>query len=276
MKTSFYVIIIFLLVLLCSCGQKEAEGRFQGTWFNLENEYDQWNFRNDTLYVYEEMVIYDATRSKIEFDIPILDYYEDSIWEFRDRSILVNYKLSESNDSIYATWKSIYNSQDFSLIKVNSYEEYLRRKFNFKFHLPENDSVKTLQTIPKYGLKIFMGKTDGTIISRTELSNNLNSMKSNIKSFKDSIRPNTHYEIEDHDEMIDEWFHIRVYADKQISDSTIIYTLQQTKTFKNQEKWKGEDIDNRVPIRIYRVFKNRNQTNPNSVKGKWIKWMFSS
>ncbi|MEP3967399.1 MAG: hypothetical protein ABJM08_00200 [Nonlabens sp.] len=250
--------------------------KLQGRWFNLENEYDQWDFNNDTLYVIDERVLYDATASKIKFDIPTLDYYEDTIWEYRDIKILINYKLSQSNDSLYGTLRNGHGTYDFSLIKAESYEEYLNKKFNLKFQLLENDSVKISTTIPKYGLKIFMGKTDSTIISKTELSNNLNSMKSDIKIFKDSIRPNELYEVQNHDEMIDEWFHIRVFADKQIPDSIITYTLQQTKTFKNQEKWKGEDVDYRMPIRIYRVFKNCNQTNPDSVKGKWIKWMFSS
>ena len=105
-----------------------------------------------------------------------------------------------------------------------------------------------------------MGISNNKIVGKTELSETLNHLESDIRTFKDSIKPYEGFQIETHNERLDYRFHLRVFADKNIADSTITKYLPVTIKSKissiNQylpEEFKRTAPDT-IPIRIYRIY----------------------
>ena len=122
-----------------------------------------------------------------------------------------------------------------------------------------------------------MGISDSKVIAKTELSNNLNYLESDIKKFKDSIKPYKQHQIDTHEIMLHRRFHFRVFADKNISDSIIGKKLKATIILANSEidkhypkNLRGHKRDT-LPIKIYRIFENNEEINPRNIRGNEIK-----
>ena len=118
-----------------------------------------------------------------------------------------------------------------------------------------------------------MGISNNEVIGKTEISENLNHLEFDIKRFKDSIKPYEQHQIDTHEMFLDKRFHLRVFADENIPDSTITEFLNVTISLKNleadkyiPERFRGQKRDT-LPIRIYRIFENKN-ANPRNLKGE--------
>ncbi len=264
-----------------SCGQNSSEKKLNGDWYEIENEYSTWHFHQDSLVfklagITEEKVEWRANKSEIEFEHST--FYWNSLGKPVDtiNKVLINYKLSDNKDRFFGTLKNNYGIHKFSLLKTKSYNEYLNRKFGIEFTLPKNNSPESIDVDPIYGMKIFMGISNNEVIGKTQISESLNNLEFDIKRFKDSIKPYEQHQIETHDMFLDKRFHLRVFADKNISDSTITKFLNATISLKNSEadkhipeRFRGQKRDT-LPIRIYRIFENKN-TNPRNLSAREIK-----
>ena len=151
------------------------------------------------------------------------------------------------------------------------------KRYKTEFSLPEDNSVELIETESIYGLRVFIGNSNNKINGRTELSENLNQLESDIKTFKDSIKPYTRHQKETHKISLDRRFHLRVFADKNIPDSTITKYLKATIKRKNSEidkyypeEFRGIKRDT-LPIRIYRIYQSKEKENLGILKGKVIK-----
>lgn len=281
--------MIFILVF--SCGQNSYEEDLNGNWREIDNEYSTLHFYPDSLVFKvsgntEGIVEWRANKSKIEFDLQSFNLDSLGMPVDPNNKVLINYQLSVKKDSLFGTLKSNYGIHPLSMLKTKSYSEYLSRKFGIEFTLPKDSSAKYLDRntfiknpnsynlYPIYGMKIFMGISNNKVIGKTEISENIDKLEFDIKRFKDSIKPNEQHQIETHEMFLDERFHIRVFADKNIQDSIITNHLKTTITLKNSEldkhypeRFRGQKRDT-LPIKIYRIFENEN---PRHLKGKEIK-----
>ena len=276
--------------MVFSCGQNSSEKELNGNWREIESEFSTWHFYPDSLVLKfpnepNEKTNWSANKSQIELELPNLYWKlsetpEDSI----DR-ILINYKLSKNSDSLFGTLKNNWGVHKFSLLKTENYIQYLNRKFGIEFTLPKDSSAKILDQpffnkdpngynlYPIYGMRIFMGVSNNRVIGKTEISDNLTNLELDIKKFKDSINPNEQHLIDTHEMLLDSRFHLRVFADKEISDSEITNHLKAIIHLKNSEidkhypeRFRGQERDT-LPIRIYRIFENKDE-NIRNWKGK--------
>lgn len=269
-----------IILLACSCGQNSFEKKLNGKWYELENEHATWEFYSDSLIVGtkdKEKYKWQASDSKIKFHY--ITYIWDSVGKKIDyeNKIVIDYKIDSNNDSLFGTLKNKHGNYKFSLIKAENYIEYLNKKFGIEFSLPKKNSAESIDTDAIYGMKIFMGISNNEIIGKTELSENLYNLESNIEIFKDSIKPYSRHQINTNEALLDSRFHLRVFADKNIPDSTITKYLKVTIARKNTEmdkhtpeRFRGIKRDN-LPIRIFRIYNNKEEINPWNIKGVEIK-----
>jgi hypothetical protein len=269
--------------LFFTCGQNSAEKKLNGKWYAVENDgYTRIHFYPDSLVFteeYKESVKWNATDSRIDFNLPS-NMFMDSI---KDVSIL--YRLSTNKDTIYGAFKNVHGERKITLLRADNYIEYLNKRYDIKFSLPKDNSVKNLNYFLKnslnrmYGLKIFIGLSDKEFIAKTELSENLNNLESDIKTFKARIEPSQHplnyyREIldDDHINLLDNRFHFRVFADKNISDEMITkylsININGDNSFYKRIQMKTPDS---IPIKIFRIYDNKEMEKDTGIRGKQIK-----
>lgn len=285
------LIFILLFILLFPRGQNSAEKELNGKWRSIEYEYSTWHFYPDGLVLKypdetDEIALWKSNKSQIEFDLR--DFGYDSTGKLIDtiNKILINYKLSKNNDSLFGTLKNNWGIHEFSLLRTKSYIEYLKKKFDIEFTLPKDSSgiyigsthfstIGGYKLHPLYGLKIFMESSNNEIIAKTELSENLNNLEFDIKRFKDSIKPSWSEYFGENEMYLDQRFHLRVFADKNIPDSIITNKLKVTVTQNSEDNKHYLDYlrnqkGDTLPIRIYRILKTKG-IEPRNIKGKQIK-----
>jgi hypothetical protein len=282
--------------LAFSCGQNSSEKELNGNWRDIENEYKTWHFYPDSLIFQfstssDEKVYWTANKSQIEFEYRFFGF--DSLGKNIDtiNKVLINYQLSDNKDSLFGTLTTNWEIHKFSLLKTKNYIEYLNRKFGIEFALPKDSLSKYLyrnkfglnpnsyNLYPIYGMRIFMGISNNKVIAKTELSDNLNNLESDIRTFKARIKSSQHplnYNREilndEHINLLDNRFHFRVFADKNISDEMITKYLSidingDNSFYKrNRIKTPGS-----IPIKIFRIYDNKKMEKNTGIKGKQIK-----
>ncbi|MDO5981758.1 hypothetical protein [Flavivirga spongiicola] len=263
-----------IIISLVSCGQNSSEKSLNGRWYETENNGNSWmHFYPDSLIIKVdpfEKVEWKANNSKIEFDYPFL--IRDSTGNLKriPDKIIVHYKLSKNNDSLFGKLVNPFGEHQFGLLRANDYIEYLNKRYKIEFSLPQDNSIDIIKTDAIYGLKVFIGYSNNKVVGRTELSKNLNNLESDFKTFIDSIKPTYRPEI---DMFKGVRFHLRVFADKTIADSTITNSLVGTikdeisKTYDSFPKPPNDTL----PIRIYRIYKSNEIESLGIMKGKRIK-----
>ena len=293
LKKSVYISNFLLILLAFSCGQNSSEKELNGNWRAIESEFSTWHFYPDSLVLKfpgesDEKTNWSADKSQIEFELPNLYWELSETPEDSINRVFINYELSENRDSLFGTLKNNWGVHKFSLLKTENYIQYLNRKFGIEFTLPKDSSAKDLDRnlfnknpnsynlYPIYGMRIFMGISNNKIIGKTEISENLTNLELDIKKFKDSIKPNEQHQIDTHEMFLDRRFHMRVFADKKISDWVITNHLKAIIHLKNSEldkhypeRFRGQERDT-LQIRIYRIFESKNE-NIRNLKGKEIK-----
>lgn len=271
-----YVLKFLIIISALSCGQNSFEKELNGKWYGIENDgYTRIHFYPDSVVFteeYRESVEWKATKSQIHFSLPnnmMLDSMKD---------IKINYKLSERGDTLFGSFKNLHGENKLNLIRAKNYIEYLNKRYEINFSLPEDNSVEYLkppnnESYDRYGLKVFIGYLDNKIVGKTELSENLTYIKSDIISFKDRIIPNGRAEVDGYDTFYDYRFHLRVFADKKISDSIITQYLSVTIKHKTTEvnAYSRKPTNDTLPIRIYRIYQSEETENLHAIKGKVIK-----
>jgi len=273
LKNPLYIPIFLIFILVFSCGQNSSEKKLNGKWFEVENEnrYNYWHFYQDSLLFAEDKVEWQASDSKIEFDY--ITYIWDSIGkqiDYQDK-IVINYQLYNNNDSLFGILINKYGRHKLSLLKAKNYIEFLKKRYQIDFSLPEVNSIEHMPIDDKYGLKVFIGYFNEKVVGRTELSADLNQLESDIITFKDSIKSTGRPELDNYNDFR---FHLRVFADKKISDSIITellpVTIKGDISSINEhltEKFKRKTTDT-IPIRIYRIYESKEDER---MKGKKIK-----
>lgn len=263
--------------MVFSCGQNSSEKELIGNWREIENEYSTWHFYPDSLVFKlsgntENKTDWKANKSQIKFEIETLD--RNSAGKFIDtiNKILIDYQLSGKKDSLFGTLKNNYGVHKFSMLKTEDYIEYLNRKFGIEFTLPKNDSNELKKIDPVYGMKIFMNLENDNIVAKTELSNSLNNLKTDIKEFKNKLE--SYFGTYD---LRTERFYLSVYADKKIPDSIITANLAVTvkSNFFLNNKYDAIPIPrppgDTLPIKIFRIYESEQNQNIGLRKAKEIK-----
>ena len=121
MKKLLYIPIFLTFILIIACSQNSAEKKLNGKWYETENEKISWEFYPDSLVFIDEdnaNVEWKATNSKIEFT------YQTFIWDSLGKQvdteddILIDYKLSENQDTLFGTLTNSYGKHKFGLIRI--------------------------------------------------------------------------------------------------------------------------------------------------------------
>ena len=266
MKTQTNILSILIILLLFSCGQNSSEKQLIGKWYGIENKgYTQMIFYPDSLIISEfdkEVVSWSANNSEIDFLFPIL--IEDSLGapQYIEDKVTISYNLSDDKDTLFGNFKSSIVESKLNLLRAENYIDFLNKKYDLTFTLPKDKTVKRIDAIPIYGLNVFIGFSNNKIISKTEISENLNQLQSDVKEFKNNIKPYKRHQIETHKERLDNRFHFRVFADKNISDADITnqlaLTIKGDKLLRNQyllEQFRGT-VSDTLPIRIFRIYQD--------------------
>lgn len=284
LRNLLYILNFLIFILLFSCGQNSAEKELNGNWREIENEYSTWNFYPDSLILKfpnesDEKLHWKANKSQIEFEHRIFGF--DSLGNNIDtiNKVLINYQFSDNEDRLFGTLKNNWGEHKFSLLRTQNYIDYLKKKFGIEFTLPNDSSGiymggTSFSTIggyklhPIYGLKIFMESSNNDITAKTELSGNLNNLRSDIKKFKDNVKHWDEPPIGTNEMYLDGRLHFRVFADKSIPDSIITNKLKVTINQKSSEF--NKHYSDTLPISIYRILKTKG-IEPQNIKGKEIK-----
>lgn len=266
-----------MVTLLLSCGQNSSEKQLNGRWYEIQHSGNtKWEFYSDSLNITiedKDKVEWSATKSKIEFDYPT--FYWDSLGIPRNiiDKVTINYKLSDNKDSLYGIYHNMYGEFPVSLLKAKDYIEFLTKRYNIDFSLPDDDTVEEMALSKFHGLNVFMGYSGNNIVGKTELSNDLNHFKSDILTFKDSIHPDGRQELM-YDKYHDFRFHIRVLADKKIPDSIITQFLSVTiesDAAKRNELVPIPPHRDTLPIKIYRMYRAKEEPDFGFLRGRKIK-----
>ncbi len=246
---------------MISCGQNPNEKKLIGKWYGIENNgYTSIEFYTDSLIFIEherEVSQWHATNSKIEFSIPTLISDSTGSLSYVNDKVKVNYSLSEDQDTLYGIFENRFGENKFNLLRANNYIEFLNKKYDITFSLPQDDLVEPIITDAIYGLKVFVGHSGNKIIGKTEFSKDLNNLDPDINKFMANISPSEKFMIETHEELLDYRFHFRVFADKEIPDSTILNILPRM-------------IKDSIPVRIFRIYKSDEQWEIGKMRGKNI------
>jgi hypothetical protein len=261
-----------IILLAISCGQNSSEKELNGNWREIENEYSTWHFYPDSIVFKlsgntEKNTDWNANKSQIEFEVSTFERNLDGKFVDTINKVRIDYQLSVKKDSLFGILKNNYGVHKFSMLKTKNYSEYLNRKFGIDFTLPKNDSTELIKIDPVHGMKIFMNMTNNRIIGKTEFSNSLNNLENDIGNYIKKLE--TYFGPKD---MRTDNYYLSVFADKNISDSTI--TANLLVTFKS-DFFINNDIPrpplNTLPIRIYRIYYNDAMEFKNRIKGKRIK-----
>jgi hypothetical protein len=287
-----YIPSLFIFIFIVSCGNNASEKKLLGKWYGIENNgLTRMHFYKDSLVFTEtekESVEWNATDSKIEFSLPNNLFYLES-----SKAITVYYKLSKNRDTLFGTFSnSEFGENKVSLLRAKNYIAYLKKRYDIEFALPEDNAVKYLNTDNKegldgiYALNVFMGYSNNKVLRKTEFTKNLNHLAADIKMFKDSFNPEKHKQTYSHQELskgkhkrlLDKRFHLRVFADKTISDSMITSSLSLTikdKITLIYEDFPETLLENKstdtIPIRIFRMYQSEEKQYLDVMRGKKIK-----
>lgn len=221
-----------------------------------------------------DKVKWKASKSKIEFYLPTI--ITDS---FIKDKITVSYELSKEKDTLFGIFKNRLGNNTFNLLRARNYIEYLNKRYKIDFSLPESDSVNSIETDHIYGLNVFIGYLNNKIIGKTLHSNSLNNLERDVNTFKDSIKSNKRYPIDIHEKNLHLKFHLRVFADKNIADSTItkLLSVKIKNKLASFNKHRPEvfyyKLTDTVPIQIFRVYQTDEHEREilGILKGKRIK-----
>ncbi len=121
LKKLVYIPILSTLILALSCGQNSAEKKLNGRWYETENPKIMWIFTPDYLEFIDEdnaTVKWSATASEIKF------IYRTYIWDSYEKKvhtedeILIEYKLSENEDTLSGTLTNNNGTHKFGLIRT--------------------------------------------------------------------------------------------------------------------------------------------------------------
>ncbi len=184
------------------------------------------------------------------------------------KTTVLEYNFSSTKDTLFTKIIEPDKEVEFNLIRADNYIDYLNKKSGIKFELPKNDKSEPINLESEYSLKIFMDFFNNKIIGKTELSDNLNNLESDIKTIKDSLltgRP----ELDVRNEIK---FHLRVFADKKIPDSLITKRLP---IISKSDIFKIYDFprppNDTLPLKIYRIYQSEERENLGFMEGKKIK-----
>lgn len=266
LRKPFYILNLLIILLVFSCGQNSSEKELNGKWYEIKNNgITRLNFNSDSLIITDlrtQTVEWSADKSKIEFDYNLM--FTDSLGRKIKKTVL-EYNFSSTKDTLFTHIIEPDKKVEFNLIKANNYIDYLNKKSGIKFELPKDGKSEPINLESDYSLKIFMGFSNNKIIGKTELSDNLNNLESDIKTIKDSLitgRP-------EQDVLNEIRFHLRVFADKKIPDSMITKSLPVTN---RSDIFKIYDFprppNDTLPLKIYRIYQSEERENPGFMEGK--------
>ncbi len=243
MKKIFIVLIIS--IIYSSCTTNKYEKRLIGTWYDI-SEYGKLEFKKDSLIIsdfYVQPYKWKADNSEVIFSqIPV---FKDSIEERK-----FNYKFV-NNDFLILFKKNDTLKKD-SLLKANSFTEFILKKNNIKIKLGTNSKSDYILKNFHNSLKVFIGFNNDSIISKTEYSNNIENLDEDINNHL--IKINDNYErfkedmklINERDkkdliqdeitEMYEKWFksnvYISLFVDKNVPQDIIDNCITKLKKSK--------------------------------------------
>ncbi|WP_286814893.1 MULTISPECIES: hypothetical protein [Maribacter] len=257
MKKKIYVLILGPILTLLSCGQNSFEKEINGKWYGLENDgFTRMYFHPDSLIFMEgntQTVKWTADESKIEFDYiaqwPYQTFEKDST-----KTMFMEYFLSKNNNTL--SFNKINDStidRNFNLLRAENYFDFLSKKSGVKFTLPNDTKVERIGLSSEYGLKIFIGTINNKSAIVSEYGNGLDSIKNDIIKFKQNLNP-----LDEHHQLkLESDIHLRVFADKSISDEDIQKLIQRI----TQSDLK----------KVFRIYETNNYYNFETLAGKEIK-----
>ena len=242
--------ILLTSLILISCGGNKYEKELIGKWFEIK-EKSKLEFKKDSL------IILDLTVGKSkwkanenEISIIIKNEFNDSI-----KSNSLKYKLE--NDTLIIRTNEKVEFDDFKLIKAKNFTDFIFKKNNVNISLGTNEKSQYLPTENKNGIKIFIENQNGKIKVKSEYSEDLNDLDTDIEKLLLDLSPYIIYQLEDlrtdkdtDKSTIEKWIKINAYyslfIDKEISElkiNSIVEKLRKTKIKRVYRIYETKDND---------------------------------
>jgi len=239
--------LTFLLfsMILISCGKNKYEKKLIGNWFEFK-EGRNLRIEKDSLMISDigfEKTTWNANENLINYNYKT--FFNDSIIK-----VSLKYKLLKNDSLIIEPQKD--GLQKIVLIKTNGYTDFLFRKNRINITLENNSKAEYQGQRNKYGIKIFVGFKNDSIIIKTEYSDNLKNLENDLEKKLIDLNP---YFTEEYNEYMkerltfNEWIRVNIhyclFIDKNTPEnvvSSILENLRKTKIKK-----------------IYRVFETKEQ-----------------
>ena len=251
--------IIFITSILISCKNNEYEKKIIGTWYSLlENE--KLTFDSDSLFVNNSSKIgtWNATENEIEY---LWQYYKnDSI-----KKITHRYRL-HSKDTLFL-FSNDSTKNRFTFIKADNFLDLILKKNNVQITLNKNPNSEFKEIENAFGIKIFISSDKGKINAKSEYSDNIENLKSDLELHLNNINPylinrfNNFSDSYKEKMEFEKWRKRRIYysifADREILNDSILTIV---------EKLKKSEIQN-----VYQVFETEEQKYSDNFNLRMIK-----
>lgn len=240
-KLRKFLFTLILLLSFFSCFNNRLEKKILGSWYDY-NESIKLDFNRDSLVIYDSQI--QNTNWKINnnhiqylYRLP----FSDSITE-------VSLKYEFINDTLLIVKSDFDSSKVLRLYKSKSYLDFLFHKNKIAIDLSEDENAFTQNKRNIYGVKIFIGYKNNSLIAKTEFSDDLNNLKEDIKKkvnevshiYDDNYR--YIYKFEQWKKMV---LHYSVFVDKKVPKDNLQFFLN---------KLRRSEIKN-----IYRVYKSKEE-----------------
>lgn len=168
------ILILLFSIIFFSCGKNQYEKKLLGKWYSLNEKY-KLELYQDSLFISDiqnQRTSWYANESELKYKYKI--FLSGKI-----ENISLKYSLNEQEDSL-TLFSEKQNLEPQTFIRSNSFEEFLQKKNNIKFSLPENQKADYFRGNQHFEIKVFIGYMNKILTVKTEYSPNLNNLENDF------------------------------------------------------------------------------------------------
>lgn len=243
MKT--LILILISSVVLISCGSNKFKKKLTGNWYEI-NENLKLQLDKDSIKISDigfKKTTWSANKNQIKYNYKT--FFNDTVIK-----VSLKYKLL-SNDSLLID-PYIDTLPEALLLKANNFIDFLFKKNKVNITLDDNPNAEYQKTDGRYGIKIFIGYQNDSIITKTEYSDNLENLQNDFDKILTDINP--YFKNEYNEFMRDritykQWIKMNIYyslfVDKNIPENVITSVVDKLRKSKIKK--------------VYRVFKTKEE-----------------
>ncbi len=249
------LLLALISILFYNCNNR-YEKSIIGTWYSLD-EKTKLTYTTDSIFVNDitRKGTWKADKNQITCNW---------IHHFQEDSIIKNeylYQLIHRNRIVLFYEKD--SSKQEVFLRSANFIDYLFKKNDININLEKNHNAKYSKTENKYGIKIFIGYKNDSLIIKSEYSKNLDNLDYDIESILKENSPFLKNEYDDfHDSFkkrvsFNKWVKMNLYysifVDKKIPQHIVDSTVKKLKNSSIQRIYRAYKAKESRYIDFYKI-----------------------